>query len=51
MGFTDVSDIASKEFDKIIQSVFDKRHQKRFESLNQIEYLLKDNFEITPGDY
>ena len=51
IGFANISDIVSEEFNKIIQNVFDKRNEKRFESLRRIEDLLKDNFGITPGNY
>jgi hypothetical protein len=51
IGFADISDNVSEEFNKIIQKVFDKRNEERFKSLRRIEDLLKDNFGITPGIY
>lgn len=51
IGFANISDIVSEEFNKIIQNVFDKRNEERFKSLRRIEDLLKDNFGITPGIY
>lgn len=51
MGFENISDIISEDFNKIMQKIFDERTEKRFHSLKQIEDTLKDNFGITPGNY
>ena len=51
IGFANISNIVSEEFNKIIQKVFDKRNEERYNSLRRIEDLLKDNFGITPGIY
>lgn len=51
IGFAEVSDIVSEEYNKIIQSVLTNRNEERFKSLRRIEDLLKDNFGITPGIY
>ena len=51
MGFENISDIISEEISKIMQQLSNKRTEKRYQSLKQVEDKLKDNFGITPGNY
>ncbi len=51
MGFENISDSISEDFNKIMQKIFDERAEKRFHSLKQVGDTLKDNFGITPGNY
>lgn len=51
IGFDDISDIVSSEYERVIEKVLDKKSDERYRSLKRIEDKVKDAFGLTPSHY